>query len=330
MYVGNTADGSGLHHLIWTVVGNVVDQHLMRCATEVRVEVTEDGWVVVRDDGPGISIDIARRSDRPVLEYVLTRLNTWWPAFDGYVFRGHPGVGMHGVGLAMVNALSTRLEVTTTRNSIRWTQAFERGEVASELRSLGPTKLEGTAILFRPDPEIFGTIELDLARIGDRLQQIAWLNPLLRVFWQERRLSGRGGLRGWVASLGTVESLVSTSHVVDGILVDLALGWGATPGTTLRSFVNMHETMDGSHVDGIWRALHDSIGGSISRTELQAALGPGLVGIVHVGLDAPSFRGRCRNHLENPEAEQAVRKLVEAELSRGVRVRDFLRRRVGQ
>ena len=326
MYVGNTTDGSGLHRMVWAVVDNVVDQHLLQCATEIRVEVTQDGWVVVRDDGPGISVDIARMSDRPVLEDEFTKLYSGGTR-DGYI--PHLRNRVRRVALPAVNALSTRLEVETTRDGIRWTMAFERGEAVSELRSLGPTQLEGTAIRFRPDPELFGTIELDLARIGDRLQQIAWLNPLLRVFWQERRLSGRGGLRGWVESLGAVEALFSSYQVANGILVDLALGWRKMPGTTLRSFVNMYETIDGSHVDGIWRALHDGTGGSVSRTELQAALVPGLVGIVHVGLDAPCFRGPTRDHLESPESEQAVRKLVEAELSRGVRMRDFLKRRIG-
>ena len=225
MYVGST-DSGGMHHLLWEVVANVVDLHLARLATELHVEIT-DAWASVRDDGPGISTDLRRGHAVSWLEVAFRQLMATGPTSVRHVPHVHLTPSMIGVGLCVVNALSTRTEVETSGGGTRWAMAFERGEIATPLTDLGPTTAEGTLIRFRPDPEIFASTTFDLARIGDRLQQLAWLNPLLRVFFQGRRLLGRGGLRGWAEQLagGAPEALFSTEHKVDDVYVDLALAW---------------------------------------------------------------------------------------------------------
>jgi DNA gyrase subunit B len=321
MYVGSTTDGSGLRNLVWEVVGNVVDQHLMRAATELRVDVTSDSWVSVRDDGPGIRVDLDRATDRSVLETVFTALHAG-ATYDDHLPHVHLAAGAQGFGLAPVNALCTRLEVETTRDGVRWAQAYERGEPVTHVRRLGPTSAEGTSIRFQPDPEIFGSIAVDLTAIHEGLQQIAWLNPLLRVFFQDRRLPGRGGLRTWVEDVaskrGELQALYSTHQYADGVFVDLALGWTSDSSASLRSFVNVLETLSGTHVAGLWRGFADyarAAGASTRETaRIRKALMPGLVAIVHVGLYAPRFGGPMRAQLESPAAGAAVRRVLQTDL----------------
>lgn len=172
MYVGDVDDGSGLHHLLWEVAGNVIDLHLARYATELHVDLARDAWVMVRDDGPGIPVEPAGPGLASILETVCATLHAK-ATFDQHFPHVHLGVGMHGVGLAAVNALSARFEVETTRDGVRWGQAFERGRVASDLRCLGTTSTVGTTVRFQPDPEIFGAIELDPSAVARRLQELA-------------------------------------------------------------------------------------------------------------------------------------------------------------
>jgi DNA gyrase subunit B len=338
MYVGDTADGSGLHHMFWEVVGNTVDQHLSRNATELWVEIDAKSWITVRDDGPGIPVDMLP-TDRTVLETVFTQLHTG-ATYGGHFPHVHVSVGMRGFGLAVVSALSAKLEVETTRDGVRWAQAYARGAPTTGVRRLGPTSIEGTLIRFQPDPEIFSRIDFDLATVTERLQQIAWLNPLLRVFFQERRLSARGGLRSWVekvaTSQGALEALYSTYQYADGVFVDVAIGWNASSETLIRSFVNVQETLSGTHVNGLWRGLADCarrLGASVrGTTNVRKVLEPGLVAILHVGLYAPELGGPMRVHLESPIAGAAVRHILESDLplamQRDLRLRAHLHRRL--
>jgi DNA gyrase subunit B len=325
MYVGDVTDGSGLHHLIWEIVANVVDLHLMRMATELHVDVTADSWVTIRDDGPGIQGD---------LQAIVTTPHTD-PTRDGHHLHIHLTKTGHGVGMAVVNALSTRFEVETTCDGTRRAQAYERGVPLSEVRDLGPSDVEGTQIRFQPDPETFGSIAIDAAAIAERLQQLAWLNPSLRVFFQGARLRWRGGVRSWAEQVasGPPRAAFSTSQVSDGVFVDLAIAWADAGEPTIRSFVNMQETRRGTHVDGLWAGLSAFADAAGAFEDVRAALAPGLAAIIHVGLYSPRFGGPTREHLVSPVAGIAVRQVIERDLAGALsfdhELRSFLVQRIG-
>jgi len=338
MYVGDTR-GDGLYHLLWEVIGNVIDLHLRRDATELHVDITEDSWVTIRDDGPGIPVCPVTTGES-VLECVLTKLHAG-ATYDGHYPHVHICPGLVGVGLVVVNALSRRLEVETTVDGTRWAMRFERGVPTSPLRRLGPTSIDGTLIRFQPDPSIFESTELDVERVRARLQQLAWLNPFLGIWFQERTLKARGGVRRWAESLaasrGDVLARYSTCQNRDGVYVDLALAWTNGDDLDVRCFVNANETRSGTHVAGMWRGL-----ARVARTlgapdrpaeNARKVLGRGLVAIVHVGLFGPQFASPTRDHLASPIAGTAVAGVLASDLpealARDVGLGTFVRDRLG-
>jgi len=332
MYVGDTHDGSGLHHLLWELVGNVVDQYLGRQVTELHVDITDDGWVSVRDDGPGISIAPHGNENKSVLEVVFTTLRA----------NGDPGLrttphihltpSWMGIGACVVNALSTRTEVETTRDGTRWEMAFERGEVASALRSLGPSAIEGTQIRFRPDPEIFESIEFDLVQIHEHLQQVAWLAPHLRVFLKEQRIRARGGIRGWAQQLAgsSPEAVFSIERNVDDVYVDIALAWSGRRAPIIHSFVNMQPSREhGTHVDGMRRAF-TAVAYDLGVPDLAKRIEAGLIAIIHVGLFDPRWGQPTRSQLLTPVAGVVVEKVLTEKLVGAKQLRSFFEDRLHQ
>lgn len=331
MYVGGTG-AEGLHHLLWEVVGNVVDQHLARAATELHVDVTDDGWIAVSDDGPGISTRPYPGTEASTLEIVFTKLAAGGHTDLRRTAHVHLSPTLNGAGVGSVNALSARTEVETTRDGQRWAIAFERGPVATPLRSLGPTTREGTTLRFRPDPQIFRTTVIDLELVRAHLQQVAWLSPLLRVFLQGRRVSGRGGLRGWAEQLagGTPEASFSTEQRVDDVYVDLALAWRGDRDPVIHSFVNMHSSpAHGTHVQGLQRAFAacaKDLG--VSRKVFSACVEPGLIAMVHVGMFAPRWGNPMKDQLVSPVAGEVVAKVLIQELVAEKTLRTFFERRL--
>lgn len=339
MFVGDTDGPEGRHHLLWEVVGNVIDLHLAHHASELHVVLGPDAWVTVRDDGPGIPTDRDHHGTT-VLESALTMLRASG-TFDGHFPHVHLTPNWAGVGLAVVNALSERLEIETTYRGVRWCQAYERGIAVSQLRRIGPTAHEGTTVRFRPDPLIFREIMLDAELIRARLKELAWLNPHLRVLWQERRVRTRGGVPGWSHHLAIQRGPLECSYGIDlvenGIKVDIGLAWNQCGGSSLKSFVNMQPTIDGgAHVDGLWAAFleHARSRKSPARrlAHVREALALGLVAVVHVGLYDPKYGSPRRDHLKSPEAGEAVKSALLAAINSkrasAHRFQQFLRERL--
>lgn len=319
MYIGDIADGSGLRNMLSSAVTWVVDQHRERVATELHVDIDRDSWITVRDDGPGVAA--------AMFENAFTRM-----------LAGGSGV-RYGVGFAPISALSSRLEVETTHGGVRSAQAFERGVAVTEPHELGSNG-GGTQLRFRPDAEIFGSIDLDHARVRAWLQQLAWLYPSLRVCFQGERLAWRGGICGWVAQLaGAVETMYATRQAFGGVGVDVVLAWSSSlSSSTLRSFANGDETVDhGTHVDGLWAGVADfaSAANATVRTagDIRGTLAPGLVAIVHVELVHPSFKSQLRERLTSPSACSTMRQAVAADLAdallRDMSLRRLLEARLG-
>ena len=326
MYIGDTTNGAGLHHLLWELVSNVIDQHLIGNATELGVELSADGWITVRDDGGGIPIDdMPSRSEEPpisVLEAIFTRLHCG-PTFDGHSPHVHLAPTMQGVGVAVVNALSEQLVVETAYRAILWTLTFERGERTSGLRRVGPATRDGTTVRFRADSTIFTSIDLDHEHVRTRLQELAWLNPHLRVYFQERRLVARRGIAGWARAIASARSDVLESYAfsqnIQDVRVDVGLAWNRDGETIVRSFVNMQPTSEGSHIDGLWLGLADYARAVKSPARrlphVREAIGCGLVAVISVGMYAPQFGAPTRDQLVSPEAAAAVRKALRTVLA---------------
>jgi DNA gyrase subunit B len=317
MYVGDVRDGTALHHLVWEVVGNSIDQHLARRARHLRVDVDER-WITVEDDGPGIPID-RTPSGRSALERVFTTLHpgaTW----DGHFPHVHIAPSLKGVGVAVVNALSARMEVESRRRGTLHRIAFERGKVTQPLESCGRTSKTGTRVRFQPDPEIFGCTRLDCSRIEARLRELAWLHPLLDLSWQGALLPGREGLTGWVRELAGATRLHEPVLAVTGlhgdVWVDLALAWrdSSVRSVDLRTFVNASPVGSGTHVNGLWQGLARALGGRAGP--VRELLEPDMIGIVHVCLLDPRFGSPTRDLLENPEAAQAICAVVSEAIRR--------------
>ncbi|MFT3696852.1 MAG: ATP-binding protein [Kofleriaceae bacterium] len=290
MYAGDA------YHLMWEVIANALDLYLRREATEIRVELGADSWVTVRDDGPGIPPD--------QIETIFTKL---FPnGYDRHVPHVHLTSDLRGAGLCPVNALCSHLDVDTASGGLRYQIAFERGRIVSPLRQVGAAFVEGTSVRFHPDPTIFPSIVLDQDVIATRLQELAWLNPYLRLYFQNRRLESRGGIASW---LGPTRPGFATQHTHGGVTVDLALGWTDSRHTNVRCFVNMTETTDGTHLDGIWDGLSRIAGWS--REDTRDALAPGFVAIVAVGLHRPELANPTKDHLTHPLVGEAVSRAIQ-------------------
>lgn len=191
MYVGDTRDGSGLMHMLWEVVANAVDQHLSGCARRLDVQV-EDATAVVADDGLGLPVDEVRDGLSLAEEHLTIPHGS--PTADGHFPHVHIGHQIHGVGLAPVNCLCSSLEVEVGRGGRAYRLSYERGRSASGLVKEGTTNRSGTTLRFTADREIFGDCSFNTEQAGARLQELAYLNPELEIWFQGSRLAGGNGL----------------------------------------------------------------------------------------------------------------------------------------
>ena len=316
MYVGDVNDGSGLHHMIWEVVGNAVDQHLAGAAARIEVVLHDDGSVSVEDDGPGVSVE-PLAAGTPLLVEVLTRYH------DRATFDGHPkhvhldGVG---VGLVMVNALSRLMVVETARGGRRHRIELARG-VPGPLLDLGPTEGRGTRVSFAPDPEIFTRLELDSTAIRKRLRQVAAFCPDLAIhFADERRtvFSCPDGLATLLADerhapTGRLpERPLRARTEQDGAQAEVALQWALGGEGSVRGFVNLYETRDGgTHLAGLRRGLGALVPRDTPRrARVLEELRARLVAVVAIALHEPQFDSPTRSKLHNPEIMGMVEALV--------------------
>ena len=303
MYVGDLHDGTGQHHLIWEIVGNAIDEHLVGLASRVHVQV--DGTrVVVDDDGRGL------KPQR--FEELFLSLHSGSTG-DGHFPHVHVGWRLHGVGLGAVNACCERLVVESHWNGERFRCAFEKGVLVEPVTSLGGTCRTGTRISFQPDFELFAPKPFDAEAIQARLWELACLNPGLETsFNGERSVAVRGSAEA-VRKLGAEPSLIAygTTRWVN---VDVALGWGGEATADVRGFVSQFRVDEGSHVDGLWRALRDCAPDGVNPAALREQFERGLIAWISVGLDHPKFGGPSRQRLAHRDVFHAVREVIRPQL----------------
>jgi DNA gyrase, B subunit len=338
MYIGDTSDGSGLHHMIWEVVDNGIDEALAGHCDTLQVFLNADGSVTVIDNGRGIPVDMHPTEGRPTVEVVMTELHAGGK-FDqnSYKVSG----GLHGVGVSVVNALSTRLEVVVWRDGREHFIAFEHGKVVEELRVVGDARgRRGTMVTFTPSPLTFDGVEFDAERIERRLRELAFLNSGIKIVFHDRRVEGKepiemlyeGGIAAFVAHVDRNRTpMISRPIVCRGvrtveqggrpvdITVDVALQWNDGYTENVLAFTNNIPQKDGgTHVQGFRAALTRCVT-AYAEANLPAkqrtALAPedireGLTAVVSVKVPDPKFSSQTKEKLVSSEVSGAVQQVV--------------------
>ncbi len=336
MYIGGTGK-PGLHHLLWEIVDNAVDEATNGYATLIEVVLHADGQsVTVSDNGRGIPVDKHPTKKVPALELILTTLHAGGK-FDSsnYITSG----GLHGVGASVVNALSSELVATVKRDGKTYQQRFERGKPTTRLKTVGTAaRGTGTTIFFRPDPEIFETVEFDTEWIQERLEIKTYLNRALKIVYRDE-VHGRryeyhheGGIAEYLAELIRQRQarpvhpdafVLVQEALQEGSRVEIALQWTEEPREFVTSFVNGIPTGDGgTHEQGFRDAVrsavrsymetHDMVPRSL---ELAADdIREGLVAVINLFMTDPQFQGQTKDKLNNPEARSLVSSALRLEL----------------
>ncbi|UTT42960.1 DNA topoisomerase (ATP-hydrolyzing) subunit B [Exiguobacterium aurantiacum] len=326
MYIGSTSS-RGLHHLVWEIVDNSIDEALAGHCDTITVTVEPGNSVVVEDNGRGIPVDVQKKTGRPAVEVIFTVLHAGGKfGGGGYKVSG----GLHGVGASVVNALSTKLEVFVRRNGNVYYQSFKRGVPQGELEIVGTTDTTGTTVRFFPDGDIFEeTLEYDFDLLATRLRELAFLNKGLRIVAKdersdetiERNYHYEGGIKSYVEHLNRSKSSIHDEPVYvhgtkDGIEVEIALQYNEGFASNIYSFTNNIPTHEGgTHETGFKTALTRSINdyakrfglmkeadGSLSGDDVRE----GLTAIVSVKHPSPQFEGQTKTKLGNADARTAT------------------------
>jgi DNA gyrase subunit B len=332
MYIGSTGT-RGLHHLVYEVVDNSVDEALAGHCDEVRVTIHPDNSVTVIDDGRGIPVAMHEKEKRPALEVVLTVLHSGGKFGDGSGYK--VSGGLHGVGVSVVNALSEDLAVEVRRDGHVWTQGYERGAPKAPLEKGTATKDTGTKVTFLPDGDIFESLDYEFDTLEQRLRETAFLTRGLRIGLVDERGEGRsaefkydGGIRDFVAHLnGNKESIHKKIVFFDGEsdegAVEVAMQWNSSYQESIFSFANNINTHEGgSHLSGFRSALTGSLNryarekGLLKGEEKLAGedVREGLTAVISAKLRDPQFEGQTKTKLGNPGMEGFVRSIVNQRL----------------
>lgn len=315
MFVGDL-DATGMHNMLWEVVGNAIDEHLTtRLDGYVRIQLDDDR-VIVEDNGRGMPVEGMAR-ERPWLEHTMTSLMHQGSAKRPHI---HLGVNLHGVGLGPVCALSSELVVEVWRFGGAYVQRFARGVPITPLEERGPTQRSGTRISFAPDFTVFESGRWDRALIARRARQLAALAPNVTMIVEGDAFRCPDGLLDhvrWIAR-DPVGAPFHVREMRDGIAVECALAWARHGAGTVEAFVNCAPTPHGTHVDGLFAALEAVLGrrlGSTRASRFRSRIGRGLVAYVNATLEHPRFQSPTRDWLDNPEVGQAVRSVIENALT---------------
>jgi len=333
MYIGSTGP-RGLHHLVYEIVDNSVDEALAGHCDEARVVLHPDNSCTVTDNGRGIPVDELKKEKRPAAEVVLTTLHAGGKFGDGggYKVSG----GLHGVGVSVVNALSERLQLEISRDGAVWTQEYERGKPRAPLANGAPTDSTGTSITFQPDDEIFDELEFDYATLAERLRETAFLTRGLKIELVDERAAGQrdtfhyeGGIVDFVAHLNENKDALHRKTVYfegeteDG-QVEVAMQWNSSYQESVFSFANNINTHEGgSHLSGFRAALTRTInayarGKGLLKEKDENLTGDdvreGLTAVISVKLADPQFEGQTKTKLGNPPIEGLVKETVNRKL----------------
>jgi len=329
MYIGGV-DPKGLHHLVWEIVDNAVDEYLNGHADSITVTLHKDGESVsVQDNGRGIPVDIHPKYKKPALELILTTLHSGakFGEGDNYIHSG----GLHGVGSSVVNALSKKMVATIRRDGREVQQTFKKGKAAGGLEKLGAAKGHGTTIYFEPDPEIFKTTVFEADWIRNHLEDMSYIHSGLKIVFKNEitketlDLTHPGGIPEFLGKLvkdaqkPPVTESIFTLCRKEGEKMEVALQWTESTEESFRSYVNgIRTAAGGTHEAGLKNAIGKAIRNFMETHEIKVKgititaedIREGIVGILSVFVREPMFQGQTKEKLNNPEMTAAVDNFV--------------------
>ena len=329
MYIGSTSS-AGLHHLVWEIVDNSIDEALAGFATHIEIEITKENHIRVTDDGRGIPVDIQEKTGRPAVETVFTVLHAGGKfGGGGYKVSG----GLHGVGASVVNALSTDLTVQVFKDGNIYEQSYKRGAVLEDLKIIGKTDKHGTSVYFVPDPEIFQeTTVFEFDKLANRVRELAFLNKGLKLTITDYRpeepvkksFCYEGGIKSYVEHLNKSKQVLFEEPIYvegeqDGIQIEVAMQYTSGYHTNLLSFTNnIHTYEGGTHESGMKTALTRVINDYARRQKLMKEneeklsgedVREGLTAVISIKHPDPQFEGQTKTKLGNSEARTITDRL---------------------
>ncbi|HEM3609210.1 TPA: DNA topoisomerase (ATP-hydrolyzing) subunit B [Streptococcus suis] len=329
MYIGSTSK-EGLHHLVWEIVDNSIDEALAGFANKIEVFIETDNSITVIDNGRGIPVDIQERTGRPAVETVFTVLHAGGKfGGGGYKVSG----GLHGVGSSVVNALSAQLDVRVYKNGQVYYQEYRRGEVVADLKVIGETDRSGTTVHFTPDPEIFTeTTEFEFTKLNKRIQELAFLNRGLNLSITDKRegleqtkeYHYEGGIASYVEYLNEnkdviFETPIYTEGEMEDITVEVAMQYTTSYHENVISFANnIHTHEGGTHEQGFRTALTRVINDYAKKNKILKEnednlsgedVREGLTAVISIKHPVPQFEGQTKTKLGNSEVVKITNRL---------------------
>ena len=335
MYIGTTSS-RGLHHLVYEIVDNSIDEALAGFCKNIKVTINEDNSITVIDDGRGMPVGLHPKMGKSTVEVIMTVLHAGGKfGGGGYKVSG----GLHGVGASVVNALSEYCEVTVTREGYVWQQKYSRGNVLCDLTKIGEDDGHGTKVVFKPDHEIFETTEFEFEILSSRLRELAFLNKGICITLEDKREEEEkiekyhyeGGIKEFVSYLNRNKEVLHESPIYvegekDGIIAEIALQYNDGYNENLYSFANNIDTLEGgTHLAGFKSALTRAINdyakrfGHIKENDKNLSgddAREGLTAVISVKISEPQFEGQTKTKLGNSE----VRGVVDSIVAEGVSI----------
>jgi DNA gyrase subunit B len=332
MYIGSTGP-MGLHHLVYEVVDNSIDEAVAGHCSKIEVIIHVDCSVTVIDNGRGIPVGMHKKEKKPAAEVVMTTLHAGGK-FDAKTYQ--VSGGLHGVGVSVVNALAEDLDLEIKRQGGVYAQSYRRGKPANKLKKIGKTKGTGTKITFKPDPEIFSSMEFNFEVLSQRLRELSYLNKGLMISIIDERSDKRndfqykGGIKEFVQYLNQNKTVLNPKPIVieskkDDVIVEMAIQYNTSYSENIFTFVNnINTTEGGTHLIGFKAALTRSINNYANTYNLikdlkQNVSGDdtreGLCAVLSLKMPNPQFEGQTKTKLGNSEIKGLVESMVNEQLS---------------